>query len=153
MGILNEDPGKLIETDPVYERALRAIEEILGPNHALMLNIVNNLGKLYVNLGLIDQVEQQRQQVPGRHEHTLHSNVTSVLGEEQLLQDSLPLDICDLCHLRSVLPSDVLPSLTSGSCLSDLSPVAKTSAEILMRYQLRQHTVASVPSRYRKGRV
>lgn len=69
----------------MYELALRAIEEILGANHALMLDIVNNLGKLYVNLGLIDQVEQLRQPVPGRHEHALHSNVTSVPGEELLL--------------------------------------------------------------------
>jgi hypothetical protein len=42
----------------MYQRALQGKEKAWGPEHTSTLDIVNNLGLLYVSQGKLDEAEQ-----------------------------------------------------------------------------------------------
>src|SRR5947199_7180089 len=60
LGDLYGDQGKLVKGERMYQRPLQGKEEILGPEHILILGTAN-LGNLYRNQGKRDEVEKMYQ--------------------------------------------------------------------------------------------
>ncbi|KIV86105.1 hypothetical protein PV11_01740 [Exophiala sideris] len=58
LGDLFLHQSKLEKAEQVYAFSLRSSEEILGPEHEMTLDIINNLGILYEDQGKLDKAEQ-----------------------------------------------------------------------------------------------
>jgi tetratricopeptide (TPR) repeat protein len=58
LGNLYKSQGRLIEAEPMFQRALQGYEKAWGPDHTETLNTVNNLGNLYSDQGKLVEAEK-----------------------------------------------------------------------------------------------
>jgi tetratricopeptide (TPR) repeat protein len=58
----------------MYQRALAGKEKAWGPEHASTLDMVNNLGALYTDLGMLEEAEEMYQRALGGYEKALGVN-------------------------------------------------------------------------------
>ncbi|CAF9930839.1 MAG: hypothetical protein ALECFALPRED_004739 [Alectoria fallacina] len=61
LGILYNDQGKLMEAEPMLQRALAITENTLGPDHKNTLSLVGILGGLYCDVGELTKAESMLQ--------------------------------------------------------------------------------------------
>ncbi len=59
------DQGKPAEAEAMYLRAFGGCEEALGPEHTSTLNVVNNLGNVYMDQGKLGEAEVMYQRALG----------------------------------------------------------------------------------------
>ncbi|KAF1913173.1 hypothetical protein BDU57DRAFT_504079 [Ampelomyces quisqualis] len=94
LGLLYVEQGKLDEAEQMYERALQGFEA-LGPDHTMMLGVVNNsLGLLYAEQGKVEKAEQMYKRALRGYEalepnHTMTLSIVSNLGHLYLGQGKL----------------------------------------------------------------
>jgi tetratricopeptide (TPR) repeat protein len=79
LGDLYADQGKLGKAEQMYVRALRGMEDALGPKHTLTLDTVNNLGILYRDQGKLGEAEQMYERALRGYEEALGPKHTSTL--------------------------------------------------------------------------
>ena len=80
LGNLYVEQGKLDEAEKMHKRALRGMEEALGPKHMSTLTTVNNLGILYTNQGKLDEAEKMYERALQGREEALGPKHTLTLG-------------------------------------------------------------------------
>lgn len=74
------DQGKLAEAEEMYIRALEGREEVLGAEHAPILDTISNLGNLYFDQGKLAEVEEMYVRILEGKEKALDAKHTSILN-------------------------------------------------------------------------
>ena len=89
---LYADQGKFELAEPLYQRALEAREQVLGPEHPDTLRTVNNLANLYTDQGKFELAEPLFQRALEASERVLgadHPNTTIVRNNYADLQEKM----------------------------------------------------------------
>ena len=122
--------GRLSEAEPLYRRALKGSEKVLGPNHPETLTSMNNLALLLQDQGKLSEAEplyrstlETKIKVLGPdHPETLTSmnNLASLLQAQGKLSEAEPLFRSTLETQIKVLGPDHPDTLNSMACLASL---------------------------------